>query len=155
MDVAQSACELCSQAGGEVVHQAGKFRVVLVDDAAYPGFCRVMWNEHVREMTDLPAADRALLMDAVWRVEAALRETMAPVKLNLASLGNMVPHLHWHLIPRFADDTHFPAPVWGQAQRTPDAAALAARMALLPALRAAIVRQIKASPHAGETFLAE
>ena len=91
--------------------------MVLVDDAHYPGFCRVIWNAHVQEMTDLPAADRTLLMDAVWQVESALRETMAPDKINLASLGNMTPHLHWHVIPRFADDAHFPAPVWVQAQR--------------------------------------
>jgi diadenosine tetraphosphate (Ap4A) HIT family hydrolase len=37
--------------------------------------------------------------------------------MNLASLGNVTPHLHWHVIPRFADDSHFPQPVWGAAQR--------------------------------------
>jgi diadenosine tetraphosphate (Ap4A) HIT family hydrolase len=41
---------------------------------------------------------------------------MAPDKINLASLGNVVPHLHWHVIPRFADDPHFPNPVWGVRQ---------------------------------------
>jgi diadenosine tetraphosphate (Ap4A) HIT family hydrolase len=133
-------CELCNQPGGEVVHRHEKFRVVLVDDAQYPGFCRIIWNDHVSEMTDLPASDRELLMNAVWQVEAALRDVMQPDKMNIASLGNMVPHLHWHLIPRYADDAHFPGPVWTQAQRTPSAPSLAARAALLPALRESIAR---------------
>jgi diadenosine tetraphosphate (Ap4A) HIT family hydrolase len=140
-----AACELCSQAGGEVIHRTEKFRVVLVDDAQYPGFCRVIWNDHVKEMTDLPATGRDLLMAAVWQVEAALREVMQPEKINVASLGNVVPHLHWHVIPRHTDDAHFPGPVWAQLQRTPSPDVLTARAALLPHLRKAIVRQFGVS----------
>ena len=109
-------CELCTSPGGEVVFQGTQLRVVLVDDAQYPGFCRVIWRDHVREMTELPSADRTLLMDAVWQVESAVREVMQPQKVNLASLGNVVPRLHWHVIPRYADDAHFPAPVWAAPQ---------------------------------------
>jgi diadenosine tetraphosphate (Ap4A) HIT family hydrolase len=134
----QSTCELCLQSGGELLRRGEKYRVVLVDDAGYPGFCRVIWNDHAKEMTDLPAPDRALLMDAVWRVEQAVREVMRPEKINIASFGNVVPHLHWHVIPRYGDDAHFPNPVWGEARRAPDPASLARRAALLPRLRAAI-----------------
>ncbi|MGV3652943.1 MAG: HIT family protein [Noviherbaspirillum sp.] len=148
MDTAQNSCELCSQAGGEILHQAEKFRVVLVGNDDYPGFCRVIWNRHVREMTDLAPDDRTLLMEAVWRVEAALREIMAPDKINLASFGNMVPHLHWHVIPRFAGDRHFPDAVWAPARRASEPAALAQRAGQLPALREAIVRHLEAPPHA-------
>ena len=69
-------------------------------------------------MTDLAADDRRHLMDVVLATEHALRELMRPDKVNLASLGNVVPHLHWHVIPRFADDPHFPNPVWGVKQRS-------------------------------------
>jgi diadenosine tetraphosphate (Ap4A) HIT family hydrolase len=97
--------------------------VVRADEPDYPGFLRVILNAHVREMTDLPAADRQALMRVVFAAEAALREVMAPDKVNLASLGNVVPHLHWHVIPRFADDPHFPNPVWGERKTdTPHAA---------------------------------
>jgi diadenosine tetraphosphate (Ap4A) HIT family hydrolase len=133
-------CELCVEDGGEVLFRTADYRVVLVDDAAYPGFCRVIWQAHVKEMTTLAAAQRTILMDAVWRVEAALLEAMQPAKVNLASLGNMTQHLHWHLIPRFTDDAHFPNPIWGAAQRVPTPDVMAARSALLPSLRAAIVR---------------
>jgi diadenosine tetraphosphate (Ap4A) HIT family hydrolase len=142
MTMSQTACDLCSQPGGAVLHRNEKFRVVLVDDAQYPGFCRVIWNGHVREMTDLPASDRALLMQAVWQVEAAVRDSMRPDKMNVASLGNMVPHLHWHVIPRYADDAHFPGPIWAQVQRTAEESVLASRMALLPLLRESIGRHL-------------
>ncbi len=92
-------------------------RVVLVRDPDYTVFCRVIWNSHVREMTDLPAAQRAHCMRVVFAVERALREVLSPHKINLASFGNMAPHLHWHVIPRELKDAHFPNPVWGLRQR--------------------------------------
>ena len=131
-------CELCSGPGGEVIFQHSQLRVVLVDDPLYPGFCRVIWQQHAREMTDLIPSERSLLMTVVCKVEQAQREVMDPHKINLASLGNMTPHVHWHVIPRFEDDAHFPQPVWGQQQRTPADSALNARRALLPRLREAI-----------------
>ena len=110
-------CELCATDGGDLLYRDAKLRIVLVNDADYPAFCRVIWNAHVREMTDLPAVDRYSLLNTVMQVEALLREVLRPDKINLASLGNVVPHLHWHVIPRFADDRHFPAPVWATPQR--------------------------------------
>ncbi len=111
------SCELCDQIGGALLWQDEHHRVVLVDDADYPGFCRVIWNSHVKEMTDLPAADRQRLMTTVFSVEAAVRAIMLPDKINLACLGNLTPHLHWHVIPRYTHDKHFPQPVWGIPQR--------------------------------------
>ena len=134
-------CELCELAVVPA-YRDDKLSVILVDDAAYPGFCRVIWNDHVKEMSDLTPADRMRLNDVVWHVELALREVMAPGKVNVASLGNMVPHLHWHVIPRFADDAHFPNPVWTTAVRKTEEPILAARRALLPKLAADIVRRL-------------
>lgn len=131
-------CPLCSPAGEDVVHRDGRLRVILVDDPDYPGFARVIWNAHLAEMSDLPPPDRQHLMRAVMIVETVQRHVLAPHKINLASLGNLVPHLHWHLIPRYADDAHFPQPIWCSRQREPDAPGLAARRARLPALRAAL-----------------
>lgn len=96
-----------------------RWRVVGVNDIDYPGFCRVIWNAHVAEMTDLPPAARAELMGVVFTVESVLRVRLAPQKINLASLGNQVPHLHWHLIPRFGDDPHFPDAIWAARRREP------------------------------------
>jgi diadenosine tetraphosphate (Ap4A) HIT family hydrolase len=100
-----------------VLWQNGLCRVVRVDDPDYPGFCRVILGRHAREMTDLAASERDALMDIVWAVEAAVREAMGADKMNVASLGNMTPHVHWHVIPRFRDDRHFPGAVWATPQR--------------------------------------
>ena len=134
-------CELCVPQQDPVWRNA-QLTVILVDDANYPGFCRVIWNTHAKEMSDLSAEERGAFMDAVIQVELAQRAILQPDKINLASLGNVVPHLHWHVIPRFTDDAHFPNPVWAQAVRTPDSATLAARRALLPQLSAAIVQRL-------------
>lgn len=107
----------------------GRLRVVAVDDADYPGFLRVVWNAHVRELSELGEADAIHLLNALRTVEAAQRRALSPLKMNVASLGNQVPHLHWHLIPRFADDAHFPKPIWADRQREPAADAIAAHRA--------------------------
>ncbi len=135
-----SGCELCELAAAAKVVAKDKFAVILADEANYPGFARVIWNEHVREVSDLADDDRLLLNEAVFKLEQAVREVMQPLKVNVASLGNVVPHLHWHVIPRYADDAHFPAPVWAQAVRSTEEAVLAQRRALLPELKRAIER---------------
>jgi diadenosine tetraphosphate (Ap4A) HIT family hydrolase len=112
-----TSCALCGQDGGEVLWNDGFARVVLVGDADHPGFCRVILNAHEKEMTGLSRIDRSRLMEVVFVVERILRELLVPDKINLASLGNAVPHLHWHIIPRFSDDPHFPNSVWSTKVR--------------------------------------
>lgn len=120
-------CPLCAQPAGQTLWEDDRCRVIRVDDAAYPGFCRVVWGEHVAEMTDLGEADRRHLLDVVMATEAALRSLLHPDKINLASFGNMVPHLHWHVIPRWRTDRCFPNAIWGGVQRPGEVPALDAR----------------------------
>jgi diadenosine tetraphosphate (Ap4A) HIT family hydrolase len=136
-----NGCELC-ELSVPPVYRDDKLSVILVDDANYPGFCRVIWNDHVKEMSDLAPAYRLLLNDVVWHLETAVREVMGPDKVNVASLGNVVPHLHWHVIPRYVDDVHFPNPVWAAAIREPDEKSLAARRTLLPRLSEVIKERL-------------
>lgn len=142
-----ASCDLCKLLAAPpaevLVWRDDRLAVILVDEPGYPGFTRVVWHDHVREMTDLSPQDRDHVMQAVWAVEQAQRATMAPHKINVASFGNMTPHVHWHVIPRYTDDAHFPNPTWGAKQREHDEAAIAARAALLPALRAAIIENLK------------
>ena len=140
--IREPGCELCDLAAPMTVYADSKLSVIIVDDANYPGFSRVIWRDHVREMSDLARDDRLLLNDAVHEVEQAVREVMKPTKVNVASLGNVVPHLHWHVIPRYTDDAHFPAPVWAAAVRQTEPDTLAARRALLPELADAIARRM-------------
>lgn len=136
-----TSCELCKHQG-DVIVSTSQWRVVLVDDTHYPGFCRVVWNAHVKEMTDLSADERINFMSVVWQVESVIREVMKPHKINLASLGNVTPHLHWHVIPRFKDDMHFPNTIWGHVERS-ISASLQQRQALLPTLRSVIQTRLQ------------
>ena len=100
--------------------QAERFRVIRANEVDFPAFYRVIWTEHVAEFSDLSLEDRSLCMAAVTSVEQVLRERLNPTKINLATLGNMVPHLHWHVIARFDWDSRFPAPVWAEPERAAD-----------------------------------
>ena len=136
-------CELCEQEGGIPVFRNEVLRVIRAQDTDHPAFYRVIWNAHVAESSDLDLAARRLCLDAVTAVEQALRTHLKPAKINLASLGNMVPHLHWHVIARFTDDAHWPQPVWAAVQRQVDDAAL--RLALpLDELDAEVVEALNA-----------
>jgi diadenosine tetraphosphate (Ap4A) HIT family hydrolase len=112
-----SRCDLCEGNGGDVLWRDGQCRVVRAEVEGYPGFLRVVFARHVAEMTDLEPVERERMMQVVFSAERVLRELYRPDKVNLASFGNQVPHLHWHVIPRYRDDPHFPEPAWGAAQR--------------------------------------
>lgn len=133
-------CPLCAQDGGQLVWRGDRLRIIRAGEAGFPAFYRVVWNAHVAEFSDLGAADRAHCMDVVVQVEQALRQHLQPTKVNLATLGNMVAHLHWHVIARFDWDSHFPAPVWAGAQRERALDQEAAVRACLPALEAQLQR---------------
>ena len=119
-----TTCALCAPTSDVILWQDDFCRVVLLNDADYPAYCRVELIEHIKEMTDLAPMQRARMMKTVFAVETALRENFNPDKINLASLGNKTPHIHWHVIPRFENDKHFPNSHWGDAVRDGNAVAL-------------------------------
>jgi diadenosine tetraphosphate (Ap4A) HIT family hydrolase len=110
-------CALCLPTPHEILWQDDFCRVVLLNDSDYPAYCRVELIAHIKEMTDLQPDERARMMKTVFMVETAIREVVQPDKINLASLGNKTPHVHWHIVPRFSDDKHFPNSHWGEAVR--------------------------------------
>ncbi len=140
------ACPLCAEDGGALVWRGERLRVIRAQEAGFPAFYRVVWNAHVAEFSDLAAADRVHCMEAVALVEQALRQHLSPTKVNIAALGNMVPHLHWHVIARFGWDSHFPSPVWAAAQRPSPAAQEAGVRTLLPALEAQLQSRLAQLP---------
>ena len=108
----QPDCPLCTPDPNGLLWQDDRLRIIRVDDPLYPGFLRVIWHQHVAEMTDMDALCRLHLMRTVFQVERLQRAVLQPAKINLASLGNQVPHMHWHLIPRWRDDPCFPDAIW-------------------------------------------
>ena len=110
-------CVLCHPQKENVVWKNKELRVIQVDDPLFPGYFRVIWNKHIAEMWDLTDDERQLLEKVLLTVEKVVREQMQPDKINWAQFGNMVPHLHWHIIARYRDDSHFPESIWGLKQR--------------------------------------
>jgi diadenosine tetraphosphate (Ap4A) HIT family hydrolase len=145
-------CPLCQQPGGTLLWQSTYLRVVEIEDADYLGYTRAFWNSHIPEMTDLSRHDRELMMEAVWRIEEAQREILRPDKVNVASLGNRVSHLHWHIIPRWRGDRHFPDAVWAPARIGPGQAPpewmshMASIQAVMPRYRDRLLEMLNALP---------
>ncbi len=134
-------CPLCQKAAADdTIIATPQYHIVWANEAGYPCFVRVVWTAHVAEMTQLSAVARSTLMSAVFAVEQAMHRVLNPAKINLASLGNFVPHIHWHVIPRFGDDAHWPNATF----TTPSRQGVAHGEALKPALAAAIVQNIHA-----------
>lgn len=114
----QENCVLCSTAAGQLIVQSSLWRIVrATDELRFPLTYRLIWNRHVMEFSDLDKHERHLCTDILVWLEKAMRQFLEPDKINLASLGNMVPHLHWHVISRYQWDSTFPASIWAPAVR--------------------------------------
>ncbi|MBK6940023.1 MAG: HIT domain-containing protein [Planctomycetes bacterium] len=133
-------CVFCSTSGGQVVHAEADARIVWPHEAEHPALLRVVTTAHVRELTDLAPAVRQRVFTLVCAAESALRSVVAPAKINVASLGNVVPHVHWHVVPRYVDDAYFPQPIWASKLR--DAAPRPVRASFAADVAAAIVREL-------------
>lgn len=123
-------CPLCSPEGEKVLLKNDLFRVIQVNDSDYPGYFRVIANAHVKEMSELSSEAQIRFISALSKIEKIVLENMRPTKVNWAQLGNMVPHLHWHLIARYEDDAAFPDSIWSQKRRQTAPEELAARKKL-------------------------
>jgi diadenosine tetraphosphate (Ap4A) HIT family hydrolase len=78
----------------------------------YRGAAFFVARECVREVYHLDPLTRAAHLEELTEVCAAIDAVFSPVKMNIESLGNGVPHLHWWLTPRHADDARPKAPIW-------------------------------------------
>jgi len=88
--------------------------VVLNPDQFFPGYTLLFTKQHVTELFHLDRAVRSGLMEEVSRVAEALFTLFHPDKINYELLGNMVPHIHWHLVPRHAAEPLWPRPIWSE-----------------------------------------
>jgi diadenosine tetraphosphate (Ap4A) HIT family hydrolase len=102
-------------------------RVFLHEDQFFPGYVLLVLRRHVTELYDLSVAERAALMEEVSRVAQALARVFRPVKMNYELLGNLVPHIHWHLVPRLATDPGLRGPIWTVEHQPAPLPAAAAR----------------------------
>jgi diadenosine tetraphosphate (Ap4A) HIT family hydrolase len=84
----------------------------LFPDQSFRGRCLVTLREHYTELFQLTPAMRIALLEDVTRIAEAVFRALNPIKMNYELLGNLVPHMHWHIIPRFREDGLYPKPIW-------------------------------------------
>jgi diadenosine tetraphosphate (Ap4A) HIT family hydrolase len=110
--------------------------VLLVDDGRFPWLILVPQRANLREIHDLPAAERAVLVEEIARAGRLMQSAFRADKINTAALGNQVPQLHVHVIARFTGDAAWPNPIWSHGPRRPMSAA--ERAERISALRAGL-----------------
>ena len=110
----------------------------LAANQTYRGQCLLIFDlRHATRVSELTTDEWTLFCADLHRAEGAIAQTVRPDHMNVAALGNVIPHLHWHLIPRYRDDPRWGAPIWptNLADLPDTRLAPAERRALLDALR--------------------
>jgi diadenosine tetraphosphate (Ap4A) HIT family hydrolase len=105
-------CKRLSDIGPLFIADLLSSRVYFNEDQFFPGWVFVVLKRHAVELYDLDAGERSALIEDVTRVARALARVYRPVKMNYELLGNLVPHIHWHLVPRVEGDPAPQGPVW-------------------------------------------
>ncbi|HXD95383.1 MAG TPA: HIT family protein [Candidatus Acidoferrum sp.] len=130
------ACPACTgqwPAPEQRILDCGSTVAYLHDDQFFPGWVFLVLKRHATELWQLDPAERSALVEEAARVARAVSTAFDAVKVNYELLGNMIAHIHWHLIPRCPDDPAPRAPVWtvSHEPRRLAAAEMAARIALI------------------------
>ena len=110
-------CPICSRWNDDSDLRIAEFHhsyLVLNRDQFFPGYTLLFTKNHVTELFHLEQKIRTELMEEVSMVAKALFAAFHPDKINYELLGNMAPHIHWHLVPRFATDPLWPRPIWSE-----------------------------------------
>lgn len=152
MSHASSACLLCARVGGESgpmtrVADLPETIVFLNDQQGCAGWCVLVLREHAEHLGALAIERQHRIFGEVARVAGAIRAAFptsgvggGPPRINYECLGNLTPHIHWHVIPRHGDDPEPRAAVWGwPAERLRGAMGEGERAGLAAILRAALV----------------
>jgi diadenosine tetraphosphate (Ap4A) HIT family hydrolase len=114
-------CVMCARVAGEgplFIADLPTSRVYFNEDQFFPGWVFVVLKRHAVELYELTPNERAAQIEDVNRVARALASVYQPVKMNYELLGNQVPHIHWHLVPRLAGDPEPRWPVWHVAHES-------------------------------------
>ena len=109
------SCHACSgtwPGSDHFIADLGLSMAYLHDDQFFPGWTVVVFKRHATELFHLAPTERIQMMEEVSRFAKVLAETFDAKKLNYGLLGNRMPHIHWHLIPRLSSDPAPLEPVW-------------------------------------------
>ncbi len=114
-------CAICKRlamvrAGAEpfFIAELGEMVAVLHEHQGYEGWCVLWLKDHAEHLSDLAVSRQLRIWEDVARLAASLKRVVMPTRINYACLGNVVPHIHWHLIPRHSTDPDTAAAVWAR-----------------------------------------
>jgi len=93
-----------------------EFINVQIEESEIP-WLKIFTNENYKELTQCPKEVKEDIFRALEIIEKEMIEYYHPEKINIASFGNYVPHVHFHIMARFKEDSYFPEPMWGKKQR--------------------------------------
>ena len=125
-----AGCVMCGKYGATgplLIAELETARAFLHEDQFFPGYVLLVLRRHATELYELAAGERRAHLEEVSRVAQALARAFQPVKMNYELLGNQVPHIHWHLVPRLAADPDLRSPIWRVDHRPAPLAPAAAR----------------------------
>ncbi|HEX6082859.1 MAG TPA: HIT family protein [Methylomirabilota bacterium] len=138
--MSERGCVMCGKyaaPGPFLIAELDTTRAYLHEDQFFPGYVLLVLRRHATELYELPGPERAAHLEEVTRVAQALARVFQPVKMNYELLGNQVPHIHWHLVPRLASDPDLRQPIW-RVGHDPVPLAPAAARARVDAIRRAL-----------------
>ena len=113
MDVSCTACSGQWPSADYRIADCGTSLAYLFEDQFFSGWTVLVLKRHATELFQLSTNERSELIEEVSMVGQALMEVFHAVKINYELLGNQLPHIHWHLIPRLTTDPAPRDPVWG------------------------------------------
>lgn len=96
------------------VGQFALSQLLMMNDSQYPWFILVPRRQDTTEIYQLSETDRQALLNESCVLAEKIQAIYRPDKLNIATIGNLVPQLHMHHVARFKDDKAWPAPIWGK-----------------------------------------
>ncbi len=112
------SCPLCNRVSDNkypyLIHEFENSFLYLGEHQYYKGYCVLVSKGHYKEMTDVPSAIQSVLFQEMMKAHSIIEKVFQPKKMNMCSLGNVVPHVHWHFFPRYEDDADFKNPPWLQ-----------------------------------------
>jgi diadenosine tetraphosphate (Ap4A) HIT family hydrolase len=108
-------CPLCTPSNEEIIYKDSFIRIILVDEI--PGYIRIITQKHIKEFSELNNEEAIKLTLIIKNLEKGILKALKPDKINIASLGNVVPHLHIHMIPRYINDPWWPDSTFCQKKR--------------------------------------
>lgn len=113
------SCPLCERVSktksknyGYLIHEFKHSYLMLGEHQFFQGYSVLVAKDHYKEMTDMPLPLRNDIFQEMMQASKAIEHAFSPKKMNMCSLGNVVPHVHWHFFPRYENDPQFFDPPW-------------------------------------------